>query len=220
MSEEDSQIQGQPVSTQASETVNEGNAIPLEDDPKGEQKYPSQWFAVHVLSGQENNVERYMRKRLPAEELGDYIHDIVIPTERISEIKRGKKTETDRKLYPGYIFIDMYLYDDDNNMVEPPWYFIKETPGVIGFADGDRPIPMKMSEVNAMLAQVKEKEDRVVPKISFTVGDKVRVGDGPFQSQEGVIEEVDPEKGRVRVAVSIFGRSTPVELEYWQVEKL
>lgn len=161
-----------------------------------------------------------MRNRLQQVELGDYIHQIVIPTERVSEVKRGKKIETDRKLYPGYVFVDMYLYDEDENMNEEPWYFVTETPGVIGFADGDRPIPMRASEVEAMLAQVKEKEDRVVPKISFAVGDKVRVGDGPFQSQEGVIEEVDPEKGRVRVAVSIFGRSTPVELEYWQVEKL
>ena len=102
---------------------------------------------------------------------------------------------------------------------ERPWYFVKETPGVLGFADGDRPAPMRPSEVEGMLAQIREKEEKVTPKVIFAVGDRVKVGDGPFQNQEGVIEEVDTERGRVRVAVSIFGRSTPVELEYWQEEK-
>lgn len=210
----------QPEKNEMSGFVSEDDAALVSEEETQEQKYPSQWFAVHVLSGQENNVEKHMRSRIQTEELGDYIHEVLIPTERVSEIKRGKKTETDRKLYPGYVFVDMYLYDDERKLIERPWYFVRETPGVIGFADGDRPIPMKSSEVEAMLAQVREKEDKVVPKISFSVGDKVKVGDGPFQSQEGVIEEVDPERGRVRVAVSIFGRSTPVELEYWQVEKL
>lgn len=181
---------------------------------------PSQWFALHVLSGQEDKVKRYMVERLKAEELGDYIHDIIIPTERVSEIKRGKKVETERKLYPGYVFVNMYLIDEDKKLVDRTWYFIQEVPNVIGFADGDKPIPMPKKEVESMLAQVREREDKVLPKISFEMGDKVRVGDGPFQSQEGIIEEVDPDRGRVRVAVSIFGRSTPVELEYWQIEKL
>jgi transcriptional antiterminator NusG len=114
----------------------------------------------------------------------------------------------------------MYLVDENKKLVDKTWYFIRETPGVIGFADGENPIPMRQSEVDAMLAQVREREDKVLPKVSFGLGDKVKVGDGPFQSQEGVIEEVDAERGRVRVAVSIFGRSTPVELEYWQVEKI
>jgi transcriptional antiterminator NusG len=182
--------------------------------------FPTQWFALHVLSGQEGNVEKHMRSRLKAEELGDYIRDIVIPTERVSEVKRGKKTETVRKLYPGYVFVNMYLLDAENKLVDKTWYFIKETPGVIGFADGDKPIPMRPSEVEGMLSQMREKEEKVVPKVSYAVGDRVRVGDGPFESQEGVIEEVDEARGRVRVAVSIFGRSTPVELEFWQVERL
>jgi len=182
--------------------------------------FPTQWFALHVLSGQEGNVEKHMRSRLKAEELGDYIRDIVIPTERVSEVKRGKKTETVRKLYPGYVFVNMYLLDPEKKLVDKTWYFVKETPGVIGFADGDKPIPMRPSEVEGMLSQMREKEEKVVPKVSYAVGDRVRVGDGPFESQEGVIEEVDEARGRVRVAVSIFGRSTPVELEFWQVERL
>lgn len=185
-----------------------------------ESPFPTQWFALHVLSGQESNVERHMRSRLKKEELGDYIREIVIPTERVSEVKRGKKTETVRKPYPGYVFVNMYLLDSEKKLVDKTWYFVKETPGVIGFANGDKPIPMRPSEVESMLSQMREKEEKVVPKVSYAVGDRVRVGDGPFESQEGVIEEVDEVRGRVRVAVSIFGRSTPVELEFWQVERL
>jgi transcriptional antiterminator NusG len=185
-----------------------------------ESPFPTQWFALHVLSGQEGNVEKHMRYRLKAEELGDYIREIVIPTERVSEVKRGKKTETVRKLYPGYVFVNMYLLDADKQLVDKTWYFVKDTPGVIGFADGDKPIPMRAAEVEGMLSQMREKEEKVVPKVSYAVGDRVRVGDGPFESQEGVVEEVDEARGRVRVAVSIFGRSTPVELEFWQVERL
>ncbi|NJK92678.1 MAG: transcription termination/antitermination factor NusG [Blastochloris sp.] len=184
------------------------------------RKYPSQWFALHVLSGQESNVYKHMMSRIRTEEMGDYIHEIVIPTERISEVKRGKKIETERKLYPGYVFVSMYLYDEQKKMVGQTWYFVQETPGVIGFADGEHPIPMRASEVEGMLSQIREKEERVTPKVAFGIGDRVRVGDGPFEGQEGLIGSVDEERGRVQVDVSIFGRSTPVELEYWQVEKL
>ncbi len=184
------------------------------------RKYPSQWFALHVLSGQEDNVRKHMVSRMRTEEMGDNIHEIVIPTERISEVKKGKKIETERKLYPGYVFVSMYLYDEEKKIVGETWYFVQETPGVIGFADGQNPIAMRASEVEGMLSQIREKEERVTPKISFAMGDKVRVGDGPFEGQEGLIGSVDEERGRVQVDVSIFGRSTPVELEYWQVEKL
>ena len=184
-----------------------------------ERKYPSQWFALHVLSGQESNVFKHMTSRIRSEEMGDYIHEILIPSERVSEVKRGKKVETNRKLYPGYVFVSMYLLDGEKKLVDKTWYFVRETPGVIGFANGDNPIPMRQSEVDAMLAQVREKEDKVTPKIMWSVGDRVRVGDGPFEGQEGVIEGVDEARGRVNVAVSIFGRSTPVELEYWQISK-
>lgn len=190
-----------------------------EIEPKP-RKYPSQWFAIHVLSGYEDKVRKHMNSRIKTEELADYVHEIVIPTERISEVKRGKKIETERKLYPGYVFVSIYLYDEEKKIVGPTWYFVQETPGVIGFADGDHPIAMRPSEVEGMLSQIREKEERVTPKISFALGDKVKVGDGPFEGQEGLIGSVDEERGRVQVDVSIFGRSTPVELEYWQVEKI
>lgn len=179
-----------------------------------------QWFVVHVLSGQEQKVRDNIVKRIKTEELEDVIFEVLIPTERVQEIKRGKKSETTRKFFPGYIIVNMHLLTDDNQLVDRSWYFIRETNGVIGFAGAkDRPIPMRPKEVEGLLAQVREREDNVKPKIEFEVGDKVKVADGPFQNQNGVVEEIDPERGKLRVSVSIFGRDTPVELEYWQVEK-
>ncbi len=180
----------------------------------------NQWFAVHVLAGQEQKVHDNIVKRIKTEEMSDLIFEVLIPTERVSEIKRGKRTETIRKLLPGYLIINMRLLDENAQLVERTWYFIRETPGVIGFAGTkDRPIPMKDQEVQTMLAQMAEREDKVKPKVSFEVGETVKVADGPFQNQSGVVEEIDPERGKLRVSVSIFGRSTPVELEYWQVER-
>ncbi|MFA7344851.1 MAG: transcription termination/antitermination protein NusG [Terrimicrobiaceae bacterium] len=179
-----------------------------------------QWFVVHVLSGQEQKVQENINRRIQTEEMGDLVYEVLIPTERVQEIKRGKKTETTRKFFPGYLIVNMHLLDDDNQLVEKTWYFIKDTTGVLGFAGTkDRPIPMRKKEVESLLAQVREREDTVKPKISFEVGDKVKVADGPFQNQNGIVEEIDPERGKLRVSVSIFGRDTPVDLEYWQVEK-
>jgi transcriptional antiterminator NusG len=183
-------------------------------DPK------EQWFVVHVLSGQEQKVHDNIVKRIKTEELGDHVFEVLIPTERVQEIKRGKKTETTRKFFPGYLIVNMHLLDEKNELIDKTWYFIKDTNGVIGFAGTkDKPIPMRKKEVEGMLAQMKEREDTLTPKISFEVSDKVKVSDGPFQNQQGIVEEVDPERGKLRVSVSIFGRDTPVELEYWQVEK-
>ena len=179
-----------------------------------------QWFVVHVLSGQEKKIHDNIVKRIKTDELGDLVFEVLIPPERVQEIKRGKKTETTRKFFPGYIIINMHLLDEKNDLIDKTWYFIKDTTGVIGFAGTkDKPIPMRKKEVEGMLAQMKEREDTLTPKISFEVGDKVKVSDGPFQNQQGIVEEVDPERGKLRVSVSIFGRDTPVELEYWQVEK-
>jgi transcriptional antiterminator NusG len=179
-----------------------------------------QWYVVHVLSGQEQKVRDNLHKRIQLEEMGDVIFDVLVPTERVSEIKRGKKTETTRKFYPGYIIVNMHLLEEDGSLVDRSWYFIRETTGIIGFAGNkDQPLPMPQHEVDAMLAQVEERQDAVSPKVTFEVGETVKVADGPFQNQNGIVEEIDPERGRLRVSVSIFGRSTPVDLEYWQVEK-
>ena len=179
-----------------------------------------QWFVVHVLSGQENKVRDNIEKRVKKEEMGDVVFEVLVPTERVSEIKRGKKSETTRKFFPGYLIVNMHLLDEENQLIGRTWYFIRETPGVIGFAGTkDRPIPMRQSEVDNMLAQMREREEKVKPKVSFEVGETVKVADGPFQNQSGIVEEIDPERGKLRVSVTIFGRATPVELEYWQVER-
>src|SRR5687767_827184 len=180
----------------------------------------NQWYVVHVLSGQEGRVKDRILRQREAEEMGDSIYEVLVPTEMVSEIRRGKKTETKRKFFPGYIIVNMNLLTEDNQLVEKTWYFIKEMEGVIGFAGTkDRPIPMRPREVEGMLSQIREREENVRPAISFEVGDTVKVADGPFQSQTGIVEEIDPERGKLRVSVTIFGRSTPVELEYWQVER-
>jgi transcriptional antiterminator NusG len=179
-----------------------------------------QWFVVHVLSGQEKKIRDNIVKRIATEELGDHVFEVLIPTERVQEIKRGKKTETTRKFFPGYLIVNIHLLDEENELIDKAWYFIKDTTGVIGFAGTkDKPIPMRKKEVEGMLSQMKEREDTVTAKVIYEVGDKVKVSDGPFQNQQGIVEEVDPERGKLRVSVSIFGRDTPVELEYWQVEK-
>lgn len=172
------------------------------------------------MSGHEQKIKDNIDRRIQLEEMGDYVFEVLIPTERVQEIKRGKKTETTRKFFPGYLIVNMHLLGDENQLVEKTWYFIRGTDGVLGFAGTkDRPSPMRPKEVEALLAQVHEREDSIKPKISFEVGDKVKVADGPFQNQNGVVEEIDPERGKLRVSVTIFGRDTPVDLEYWQVEK-
>lgn len=185
-----------------------------------EEQKRSQWYVVHVLSGQEQKVCDNLNKRIKTEEMSDFVYEVVLPTERVSEVKRGKKTETTRKFFPGYLIVNMWLFDDHSQLVDRTWYFIKDTVGVIGFAGTkDRPIPMRDSEVKALLAQVREREEQVIPKMSYSVGETVKVSDGPFENQSGVVEEIDPERGKLRVSVSIFGRSTLVDLEYWQVER-
>ncbi len=179
-----------------------------------------QWYVVHVLSGQEQKVRDRILRQAEAEELGDCIYEVLVPMEMVSEVRKGKKTESKRKFFPGYIIVNMSLLTEDNQLVEKTWYFIKEMEGVIGFAGTkDRPIPMRQREVDAVLSQIKEREESARPAITFEVGDTVKVADGPFESQSGVVEEIDLEKGKLRVSVTIFGRATPVELEFWQVEK-
>ena len=179
-----------------------------------------QWFVLHALSGQEFKIQANMEKRLQIEEVEEYINQILIPTEKVSEVRDGKKYEITRKFYPGYVMIHMALYDEDGNLNEKAWHFTQSTPGVIGFADGDTPAPLTDLEVEQMINQVQEKAERVTPKIDFELGETIKINDGPFMNFNGDVEEIDPEHGKLKVSVSIFGRATPVELEYWQVEKV
>lgn len=179
----------------------------------------SQWFVIHTLSGQELKVKESIEKRLKTEEMGDYVREVLVPMERVAEVRGGKKTVTTRKLYPGYVFIDMVLLDENKRVIEKPWYFIRDTPGIIGFVGGDRPTPTPESEIENIKAEVAESEDTEKPKVHFDVGETVKITDGPFLNFSGIIEEIEPERGKLKVTVNIFGRNTPVELEYWQVEK-
>ena len=179
----------------------------------------SQWFVIHTLSGQEQKVKESIEKRIKTEEMQDCIREVLVPMEKVAEIRNGKKTVTSRKLYPGYVFIDVALLDENQKVIEKPWYFIRDTQGIIGFVGGDRPTPTSLEEIETIKAQIAASEDTERPKVSFEVGETVKINDGPFLNFSGVIEEIDPDKGKLRVTVNVFGRNTPVELEYWKVEK-
>jgi transcriptional antiterminator NusG len=177
------------------------------------------WFAVQTLSNQESKAKQYLDKFTVVEEMEDYIFEVLMPTETVTEVKSGKKKTITRKFYPGYIFVKMRLYDEDNKLLNKPWYFVREAQGVIKFVGGDRPTPLKKSEIDRILNQVEEAEGKEKPKVQYEIGEMVKVMDGPFMNLVGKIEEIDPDKGKLKVSVSIFGRFTPVELEYWQVQR-
>jgi transcriptional antiterminator NusG len=178
-----------------------------------------QWFVVHTLSGMEQKVKANIEKHVKAGEMGDLIAEVMIPTEKVSETKKGKRTTTTRKFYPGYLLIRMKLWDDKHQLVEPSWYFIRDTYGVIGFVGGQKPVPLRQQEVESILMQMEDQKEKVKPKVKFEIGETVKIVDGPFLNFSGTIDKVDPDRGKLTVSVSIFGRLTPVDLEYWQVER-
>lgn len=178
-----------------------------------------QWFVLHTLTGQENKVRESIKRRLKQEEMEEYIDDVIIPTEKVSEVKKGVRSTITRKFFPGYVLANMALYDEKYQICEKLWFFVRETPGIIGFIGGEKPVPLKPEEVEVVLHQVEEKKEKVKPKVVFEPGETVKINDGPFLNFSGVVEEVDPHRGKLKVSVAIFGRSAPVELEYWQVER-
>ena len=189
----------------------------MEYDPNSLYK----WYAVQTRSNMEQKAVEGLKRMIDIEDMGEYMSkdDILMPEELVSEVKNDKKTTRKRKLYPGYIFIRVKLYDENENFLEKPWYFVKGINGVINFMGGDRPLPLREAEIKSIFDHMKQSEGVEKPKVNFEVGEEVKITDGPFLSLVGVIEEVDPERGKLKVSVSIFGRFTPVELEYWQVEK-
>jgi len=178
----------------------------------------NQWFIIQTLSGQEHKVKESIEKRVKTDEMQDYIKEVLVPMEKVVEVRNQKKTVSNRKLWPGYVFVDMLLLDEDNRVIEKPWYFIRETQGVIGFLS-DPPQPTPSDEVEAIKNQITAAEETEKPKVNFAVAETIKINNGPFLNFSGVIEEIDPERGKLKVTVNIFGRNTPVELEYWQVEK-
>jgi transcriptional antiterminator NusG len=172
------------------------------------------WYVVHVYSGFEKKVAQSIEEQARQAGMEDQIPQVLVPTEAVVEMRRGSKINAERKFFPGYILVEMDLTDET-------WHLVKNTPKVTDFLGGKgRPVPITEAEAQRILYQVKEGVDRPKPSVTFEVGEQVRVCDGPFNSFNGLIEEVDEERSRVKVAVSIFGRATPVELEYSQVEKL
>lgn len=180
----------------------------------------SQWFVLHTLSGQELKVKDNIEKRMKAEEMGEYIKEVLVPMEKVVDVRGGKKSVTTRKLHPGYVYIDMMLLDENKRILHKPWYFIRETSGIIGFIGGERPVPVTPEEIAVIKEQIADSEDTEKPKVNFEVGETIKINDGPFLNFSGVIEEIEPARGKLKVTVNIFGRNTPVELEYWQVEKV
>ncbi len=179
----------------------------------------AQWFALHTLSGQENKVKNYLEKFKKAEELDDHIFEVLLPTEVVSEVKGGKKSTKVRKLYPGYVFINMSLYDAEKQVIIKPFYFVKDAAGVIGFVGGDHPAALRQSEIDEIKARIEAASGKEVPKVTFEVGEELKITDGAFANLTGRVDEVDPARGKLKISVSIFGRFTPVELEYWQVQR-
>ena len=180
---------------------------------------PNEWYTIQTLSGQEMKAEKSLRKRIIEEEMGDYIDEILLPMEKVVEVRGGTKKVSQRKLYPGYIFIQMKLYDEEKRLLPTPWDFVRNTQGIIGFLGGERPIATPTEEIEAIKAQITEAEESEKPRVNFEIGEVVKINDGPFQNYNGSVEEIDTEAGKLKVTIDIFGRSTPVELEYWQVEK-
>jgi len=171
------------------------------------------WYIIHVYSGFERKVEQAIREQAQIKGLAERFEEVMVPSEEVVEMRRGQKVTSERKFFPGYVLVKVDLDDES-------WHLVKNTPKVTGFLGaGGRPVPITEAEAERIINQVKDGVERPKPLISFEVGEAVRVCDGPFVSFNGLVEEVDEERSRVKVAVTIFGRATPVELEYAQVEK-
>jgi len=172
------------------------------------------WYVVHAYSGFEDRVMNTLKERVVQYGMEDKFGEVLVPKEEVVEMREGKKRTTDRKFFPGYVLVQMEMNDDT-------WHMVKDMPRVLGFIGGtsDRPAPISEDEANSILQRVEEGIDKPTPKVMFEAGEVIRVIDGPFKDFNGVVEEVNYEKNRLRVSVLIFGRSTPVDLEFTQVEK-
>lgn len=181
------------------------------------------WYVVHAYSGFEKSVAQALRDRIARTGMQDRFGDVLVPTEEVVEMRSGQKRRSERKFYPGYVLVQIATHDESGipRMDSESWHLVKETPKVMGFIGGtaDRPLPISEKEADAILQRVQDGVEKPKPKVLFEPGQMVRVVDGPFNDFNGVVEEVNYDKSRLRVSVLIFGRATPVELEFGQVEK-
>jgi len=170
------------------------------------------WYAIHTYAGYENAVERNLKQRVESLGMQDKIFEVLVPTEKVIKVKNGKRHEVDEKFYPGYVLVDMIVTDDS-------WFVVRNTPRVTGFVgSGTIPVPMSQQEIDAIFARVKKNDTHHT--ISFAVGDLVIIGEGAFKDQEGMVSEIDADRGKVKVMVNMFGRETPFELDFSQVRKM
>ena len=177
------------------------------------------WYIIHTLSGQEQKVLDSINKRVDVEEMGAHIEEVFVAKEKVVDVRGGEKKVSMKKLFPGYVFIHVNLRDDEHKIIPEPMNFIKDTPGAIGVVGGDQPEPTPDDEIADIKRRIADSEDLERPKVEFEVGETVKINHGAFEGNNGIVEEIDPEKGRLKVTVNIFGRNTPVDVEYWEVDK-
>jgi len=195
----------------AAGTATEGAAHAAE---RQEAAPDRQWYIIHTQTGQELKVKGSLEGKMQQAQVGEQISRVLVPTERVAEVRGGKKRISERKFFPGYLLIEMRMTDES-------WHLVRTTPGVTGFIGaGRRPVSLSQGEVEEILRQTEERKEKPIPRVSFQKGEGVRVIEGPFTNFSGMIEEVNTARGKLKVLVSIFGRQTPVELEFWQVERL
>lgn len=173
------------------------------------------WYVVHAYSGFEKNVQKTLKERIEREAMQDLFGQVLVPVEEVMDIKNGKRSLSERKFFPGYVLVEMEMTDDS-------WHLVKSTPRVTGFIGGtaNRPLPITQREVDAIMQQIQTGGEKPKPKVEFEVGQRIRVNEGPFADFNGVVDEVNYERNKLRVSVQIFGRETPVELDFTQVEKV
>jgi transcription termination/antitermination protein NusG len=199
----------------ASAAATDGATAPAEapGDGGAEAKLPMRWYVVHTYSGHENKVRENIQKMINASSIQDHFGQIVVPTEEVAEMKKGKKSITTRKFFPSYILIEMHMSDES-------FHLVNDLPGVTGFVGTPTAQPLSKPEVERILGRMDKEKQTIIPEIPFTLGEHIRIKDGPFSDFTGVIDEINAERGKLRVLVSIFGRETPVELDFLQVENI
>ena len=206
----------QPTASDADPSESEETEKP--EEPKAAELNDKKWLVLRVASNKEDTVRETLEKKVKIEGLEEHVGRILVPSERVKRIKGGHQRVQQRKLYPGYVFVEMAL-EPDGSIPEKPWFTSKETVGVGDFIGAlGKPTPMRDHDVEKMLAQAEKPEDLPSLNIDFKKGHQVKIREGPFENFEGVVDDILPDKGVVRVIVTIFGRATPLELEYWQLE--